>query len=56
MMGLTDLLGYPESKGGGVTGRVILEFTLKKILPQILMVILILCSCRMGREFIKERN
>ena len=36
MMGLTDLQGDPESKGGGVTGQVILECTLKKILPQIL--------------------
>ena len=35
-MGLTDLQGDPESKGGGVTGRVILECALKKILPQIL--------------------
>ena len=36
MMGLTDLSGDPESKRGGVTGRVILEDALKKILPQIL--------------------
>jgi len=36
MMGLTDLSGDPESKGGGVTGRIILEYALKKILPQIL--------------------
>ena len=35
-MGLMDLSGDPESKGGGVTGRVILECALKKILPQIL--------------------
>ena len=35
-MGLTDLQGDPESKGGGVTGQVILECALKKILPQIL--------------------
>ena len=35
-MGLTDLQGDPESKGGGVTGRVILECALKKILLQIL--------------------
>jgi len=36
MMGLTDLLGDPESKRGGVTGHIILEYALKKILPQIL--------------------
>ena len=36
MMGLTDLPGDPESKRGGVTGRVILECAFKKILPQIL--------------------
>ena len=36
MMGLTDLSGDPESKGGGVTGRIILEYALKKILPPIL--------------------
>ena len=36
MMGLTDLSGDPESKRGGVTGRVILECAFKKILPQIL--------------------
>ena len=36
MMGLTDLQGDPESKGGGVTGQVILKCALKKILPQIL--------------------
>jgi transposase len=36
MMGLTDLPGDSESKRGGVTGRIILEFALKKILPQIL--------------------
>jgi len=36
MMGLTDLAGDPESKRGGVTGRVILESALKTILPQIL--------------------
>ena len=35
MMGLTDLQGDPESKGGGVTGQVILECALNKILPQI---------------------
>ena len=35
-MGLTDLAGDPESKRGGVTGRIILESTFKKILPQIL--------------------
>ena len=35
MMGLTDLQGDPESKRGGVTGRVILECALKKFLPQI---------------------
>jgi len=36
MMGLTDLPGDPESKSGGVTGQIILEYALKKILPQIL--------------------
>jgi len=36
MMGLTDLSGDPESKRGGVTGRIILECALQKILPQIL--------------------
>ena len=36
VMGLTDLTGDPDSKGGGVTGRIILESALKKILPQIL--------------------
>ncbi len=36
MMSLTDLHDDPESKGGGVTGRIILEFALKRILPQIL--------------------
>ena len=36
LMGLTDLPGDPESKRGGVTGRILLENTLKKILPQIL--------------------
>ena len=36
MIELTNLQGDPESKGGGVTGWVILECTLKKILPQIL--------------------
>jgi transposase len=35
MMGLTDLPGDLESKRG-VTGRIILEYALKKILPQIL--------------------
>ena len=35
-MGLTDLPGDPESKRGGVTGRILLENALKKILPQIL--------------------
>jgi transposase len=36
MMGLTDLPGDPESKGGGVTGWIVLEYAFKKILPQIL--------------------
>ena len=36
VMGLTDLAGDPESKRGGVTGRIILESAFKKILPQIL--------------------
>jgi hypothetical protein len=36
MMGLTDLPGDPESKRGGVIDHIILEFTLKRILPQIL--------------------
>jgi hypothetical protein len=36
MMGLTDLLGDPESKRDGVTGHILLELALKKILPQIL--------------------
>jgi transposase len=36
MMGLTDLSGDPESKEGGVTGQIILEYAFKKILPQIL--------------------
>jgi transposase len=36
MMGLTDLPGDLESKRGEVTGRIILEFILKRILPQIL--------------------
>ena len=35
-MELTDLSRDLESKGGRVTKRVILEFALKKILPQIL--------------------
>ena len=36
VMGLMDLAGDPDSKGGGVTGWIILESALKKILPQIL--------------------
>jgi hypothetical protein len=36
VMGLTDLPGDLESPRGGVTGRIILEYALKKILPQIL--------------------
>ena len=36
VMGLMDLTGDPDSKGDGVTGRIILESALKKILSQIL--------------------
>ena len=35
-MGLTDLSGDPENKVRGVTSHIILEYTLKKILPPIL--------------------
>ena len=36
MIGLTDLSSDPESKGRGITGWVILECVLQKILLQIL--------------------